>query len=268
MKPEDSDDANNEDDIDADLRALFADQRLCVPVGDDAVSSVVAGASRRRRRRTVVLATSGALGVAAVLLAGGLFAGQVFRPGQVQTAHQPSLPTTGYLTITSAPPATSAQRAGPEPEVSTPTVLGPTGYGPITMGLSKSQLLDTKLVDTTVSAVGGCADYTYVGPTLSRPSAAATEQGNKSIHVYLSPRAPQGVQEIIAPPGVTTPEGIGVGSSVSQLRAMYAKLPAQQGDLLLVPVPDHPELSYRFTLDKDTVTTIGLGLANEICLGH
>lgn len=267
MKPEDDDanDANN-DDIDADLRALFADQRLSVPLGDDAVSSVVAGANRRRRRRTAILATSGALGVAAVLLAGGLFAGQALRPGPVRTAHQPDLPTSSYLTTTSAP--TSAQQAGPVPAVNAPMVLGPTGYGPITMGMTKSQLLATKLVDSTVSAVGGCADYTYIGPTTSRPSAAATEQGNKSVHVYLSPRAPQGVQEIIAPPGVTTPEGIGIGSSVSEIRAMYANLPAQQDKVQLVPVPDQPGLSYRFTIDKDTVTTIGLGLTNEICLGY
>jgi hypothetical protein len=128
--------------------------------------------------------------------------------------------------------------------------------------------LATKLVDTTVSAVGGCADYTYIGPTGSRASAAATEQGNKAVQVYLSPRAEQGVQEIIAPPGVTTPEGIGVGSSVSEIRAMYANLPAQQDKVQLVPVPDHPGLSYRFTIDKDTVSTVGLGLTDELCLGY
>ena len=62
MKPED-------DDLDADLRALFADQRMSVPVGEDTVASVVAGANRRRRRRGMIMATGGALGVAAVLAA-------------------------------------------------------------------------------------------------------------------------------------------------------------------------------------------------------
>ncbi|HEY4019101.1 MAG TPA: hypothetical protein VGM75_10465 [Pseudonocardiaceae bacterium] len=259
MKPDD-------DDIDAELRALFADQRLSVPVGEDAVNSVVTGANRRRRRRTVVLATSGALGVTAVLLAGGLFAGQVIRPGQVQTAHQPGLATSSYQTTAPAPSSPSVQQTGPEPEASAPKVIGPTSYGAITIGMTATQVLATKLVNKQASAVGGCEVFTYMGPTASRPSAAATGVGNtRSVNVYLSPRAPLGVQEIIAPPGATTPEGIGVGSSGSEIRAMYANVPAQKGNAQFVPIPGHPELSYRFTLYADTVTVVSLGLTNGIC---
>lgn len=256
MKPEE-----NNDDIDADLRALFADQRLSVPVGADVVSSVVAGANRRRRRRTVVLATSGALGVAAVLLAGGLFAGHVIRPDQVRTATPTGLATSSYPS-----PAPEQSVAGPAPQ---PTVIGPTGFGGLTIGMSVQQVLATGLVNTKIPNQGGCTAYTY--QTRTRPSPAtgvSVTSDGKLVFVYLSPRASAGVQEIIAPSNATTPEGIGVGSPVTAIRARYGNAATQKGSLVLVPVPGHTGLSYQFTVDdEDTVSTVGLGVTGETCQG-
>ena len=256
----------DDDDLDADLRALFADARLTVPVGEDAVASVVAGAKRRRRRRTTLLATGGALGVAVVLLAGGLFAGHALPPRQTQTATQPGLPTASYATT----PDQTGARPAPEAVLppNAPTVLGPTGYGDITMGLTARQVLDTHLVNTQAGGGGGCTGYTYVAPTGSRPSAAAVAADEKSLYVYLSARASAGVQVIVAPSGVRTPEGIGEGSSVAALRATYRNLPTQKDSVQLVPVPGHPGLSYRFTIDNDTVSSIGLGLTDQVCLPY
>ncbi|HEY4455454.1 MAG TPA: hypothetical protein VGN81_14180 [Pseudonocardiaceae bacterium] len=258
-----------DDDMDADLRALFADQRLSVPVGEDAVASVVAGAKRRRRRRTTLMATGGALGVAVVLLAGGLFAGHVLPPNQTQTANPSGLPITS-----STGPIPDQTGPQPAPEVvgmppDAPDVLGPTGYGDIRMGMTAKQVQDTHLVNTPTTGVIGCTGYTYVPPTQSRPSAAAAAAGeSKSIYVYLSGRAPAGVQVIIAPSGVRTPDGIGVGSSVASLRATYRNLPAQKDSVQLVPVPGHQGLSYRFTITDDTVSSVGLGLTDQTCLTY
>ncbi|HEY2695546.1 MAG TPA: hypothetical protein VGJ45_08765 [Pseudonocardiaceae bacterium] len=260
----------DDDDMDADLRALFADQRLSVPVGEDAVASVVAGAKRRRRRRTTLMATGGALGVAVVLLAGGLFAGHVLPPNHTQTANPTGLPISGSP---SPPPDRNSPRpVGPEVvgmPPNAPTVLGPTGYGDITMGLTAKQVTDTHLVNTALSGNVGCTGYTYVAPTQSRPSAAAAAAGeSKSLYVYLSGRAAAGVQLIIAPPGVTTPDGIGVGSSVASLHATYRNLPAQKDSVQLVPVSGHQGLSYRFAIDNNTVSSVGLGLTDQTCLPY
>lgn len=246
MKPED-------DDLDADLRALFADQRLSVPAGEDAVSSVVAGARRRRRRRTAVMATGGALGVAAVLLAGGLFAGHVIRPGSVQTAHQPGLTTSRYQTSTPDQPSTAPQLG----------VIGPDGYGDLALSMTAQQALATKLVDSPGRTVNGCTAYSYAGPAPARPSATSAQA--RSLYVYVSVRG--GVQAIVAPPGVTTPEGIGPGSSSTALKTAYPKGATQKGELVLVPVPDHPGVDYRFTVDgQGTVATVGLSLTSQTCV--
>jgi hypothetical protein len=255
----------DDDDLAADLRALFAEQGLSVPVGEDAVASVVAGAKRRRRRRTTLLATGGALGVAVVVLAGGLFAGHVLPLGQVQTGRQPGLTTS--IDQTTSPEETGPRPAPPSLPANAPTVLGPTGYGALTIGMTGKQVMATGLVNTQEPAVAGCSVYTYLAPTQSRPSAVASS--GESIKVYLSQRAQQGVQEIIAPPGVLTPDGVGVGSSASAIRADYPNLSARKGNVQLAPVPGEPGLSYRFTLDgQDTVVSIGLGRTDEVCLGY
>lgn len=267
MTPED-------DDLDADLRALFAEARLSVPVGENAVAavaSVVAGARRRRRRRGTLLATCGALGVTAVLLAGGLLVGHMLPPNRTEVGNPPGLATSSYSTAT-------PQKTGPRPapEVvnlppNAPTVLGPTGYGAIQLGMTAEQVLATQLVNTPTSQTAGCAGYTYVPPTRGRSSAAAAsaaapaEGQRTSLYVYLSARAPAGVRLIVVPSGVITPEGIGVGSPVAMLRATYRDLPAQTNSGQLVPVPGHPGLSYRFTIDNGTVSSVGLGLTGEMC---
>ena len=256
MTPED-------DDLDAGLRALFADQRLNVPAGEAAVHAVVAGAKRRRRRRTAVLATGGALGVAVVLLAGGLFAGHVLPPKENQAANPPGLSTARPT------PDQTGPRPAPQPSVmppNSPTVLGPTGYGAIAIGMAAKQVLGTGLVNTPVSGSAGCTGYTYRAAEQSRTSAAAVApvQG-KSLFVYLNTREPSVVQAIVAPTGVSTPEGIGVGSPVASIRATYQDPGPQQGNVLPVPVPGRLGLSYWFTIDNDTVTSVALALTDATC---
>ncbi|HEV3357117.1 MAG TPA: hypothetical protein VG247_09995 [Pseudonocardiaceae bacterium] len=243
---------SEDDDLDADLRALFADQRLSVAPGEDAVSSVLAGAKRRRRRRTAVLATGGALGVAAVLLAGGLIAGHAIRPGQVQSANPSGLPTSSYQTLAPTPAPAAA-------------VLGPDGYGDLTLGMSAQQALATELVTNRVRTVKDCTIYDDTRPAPSGP--APTAQVNKSLYIYVSGSAPTGVQVIVAPAGVTTPEGIGVGSSSAAVKSTYPTGSSQRGGLVVVAVPGHTDADYRFTVDSQgTVTTVGLSVARQHCV--
>ncbi len=241
-----------DDDLDADLRALFADRRLSIAPEQDAVSSVLAGAKRRRRRRTAVLATGGALGVAGVLLAGGLVAGHAIRPDQVQSANPSGLPTTSNQTLTPAPAPSAA-------------VIGPDGYGDLTLGMSAQQALATKLVDNQVRTVKDCTIYDDTRPAPSGPGAPA--QVIRSLYIYVSSAAPAGVEVIVAPAGVTTPEGIGVGSSSAAVKTTYPTGSSQRGGLVVVAVPGHAGLDYRFTVDgQGTVTTVGLSMTRQHCV--
>jgi hypothetical protein len=60
-----------DDELDAELRRLFGDERLAVQPKSDAPQAIVAAAQRIRRRRAVLTAACGVT-VAAVLVAGAV----------------------------------------------------------------------------------------------------------------------------------------------------------------------------------------------------
>ncbi|HEX3785172.1 MAG TPA: hypothetical protein VHX38_36405 [Pseudonocardiaceae bacterium] len=261
-------DHDDDDDVAADLRAMFADERLTLPVGQDAVSSVVAGAGRRRRRRTVAMATGGALGVAAVLLAGGLVAGHLVPGNTAQTAGPGGGLATTSLARTTAPgpdqagPVPSDQGGGPG---SRPAVLGPDGYGSLTLGMSLPRALATKMINARTRTINGCYDYQYTAAQASRP-AVSGEPG--PYDVYISTREqPTGIQAISAPSGVTTPEGIGVGSTAEEIRADYPNATAiPREGVIVIGVPTNSQAQYRFLVDaKDTVTAVYLTVTGSTC---
>jgi hypothetical protein len=257
---------NDDDRIDADLRALFADQRLSLPVGQDAVGSVLVGAQRRRRRRTMAVAAGGALAVAAVLLAGGLVAGHLVRPDEVQIGS----PGGGLATLSYSNTPTVSGSASQAPSGlgtapgTQPGVLGPNGYGDLVLGMTAEQALATKMVNSHTRLANGCLSYTRQSADASHSAVV----GSRPYTVYLSnDRWPLGIQAISAPPGTLTPEGIGIGSTEDALFAEYPNANHARDDVIVTAVPDHPAAEYRFGMDgKGTVTAIYLTVSGQTCL--
>ncbi|HEX2131896.1 MAG TPA: hypothetical protein VHH15_10060 [Actinophytocola sp.] len=194
--------------LDAELRRLFADERLDLPVRADAEVVIVAGARRVRRRRRLT-ATAGVLMVA-VLVGSGI--------AVAANGHRESLPPAEPTTTTTTTTTTGTTRAPtretvpsreepPEQTVDPPppltdATLTRSGYGPFGLGTSTDDALATRLL-TLLAPGGNCARYTISG-------------GGE---VVLSDRF--GVVEVTVPERVRTPEGLGAGSTVGEVRAAY-----------------------------------------------
>jgi hypothetical protein len=256
-------------DLDDELRRLFADDRLDLPVARNAGVAVAAVARRRRRNRVALTAAGGVLAVVAVVFAGLALSG-IGRPGTVSSATGPVL----TMTIPPASPTTSTP--APTPQVAPGGlvyVLGPVGYNKLTLGLPLEEAtkagLFPKTAGTTVSA--GCLRYTmlingvYVG---LKPSgtAAPTVPVTGKLEVLVSLR--EGVVELSGDPLLRTPEGIGVGVPEQMLVQAYPKLDRSSHGTATVQVSGNPRAVYVFGLSgSGTVTSFSLRLAKSDCPG-
>ncbi|MBM7771117.1 hypothetical protein JOD54_001321 [Actinokineospora baliensis] len=201
-------------DIDDELRRLFADDRLDLPVSATATDAVVAGAGRRRRRRVAVTAASGVL-TAAVVLAGGVALGGLNTSsappgGQVM----PTLTTTvTQSSATTAPTTLSeavAQMTGSSMTgaVSTVPELRPTGFSKIRLGMSVAEAEATgELVPLAVKSAD-CKAYRFKSFT-----------SENSMSVGISPT--DGVVAIFPPAQSRTPEGVWLGTSKADVHRLY-----------------------------------------------
>lgn len=269
------------DDLDARLRALLADDRLALPVADGTDDAVLAGARRRRRNRMAAAAAGGALAATAAVFVGVAAAG-LGRPVSVAPAGpRPVVLSTTDGTVTGV---------GQPPPVGR-IVLGPTGSGGLVLGMSLAdaeatgQLVgpatSTPTALTTLSAPAAsptCATYgwTPLPSTSPAPSvtteASLTPQASGATAVPVGPistPAPTlvppagfvavvasrgGLVELVGGPGVTTPRGIGIGST---LRAVQSAYPGAAGSSVIV-VPAGRNAEYRFTLNRGIVTSFSL----------
>jgi hypothetical protein len=260
-------------DLDRELRRLFADDRLDLPVAKDAGSAVVAGARRRRRNRVALTAAGGVLAVVAVVSAVVVGSG-IGRPGTVSSATGPVLTTT----IPTATPTTST--TAPQPaKAGLILVLGPYGYNKLMLGMPWQDVLASGMVRETSPAVvsAGCLRYMvlvaaagYYEPTPTAGSLAAapsTVPIDTKLEVLVSVR--DGLIQLIGGAVLRTPEGIGVGSPKQALAQAYPKieLPTRGGTAAVV-VSTNPEAMYVFGLSgTGTVTSFSLRLAKSDCLG-
>jgi hypothetical protein len=149
--------------------------------------------------------------VVAALLAGGLAA--CTKDGR-STAPPPPVPTTAAA---SAQPPTTVTSAAATP--AEPPHLGPTGFGAVRLGMTKAEARATGLtVGTTDDPRGTCG-----GPGDGHLRAAADPEG-PSLEGRLFFSATTGrLVAIYSVRGVTTPEGIGLGSSYDQLHKAYPR---------------------------------------------
>jgi cytoskeletal protein RodZ len=254
------------EDLEDELKRLFADERLDVQVAADAEKTVVAGARRRRRRRVALVSAVGVV-AAAVVATGTIVLAR--SPEHTEAADNPTLRITSTTAGTavsdgpsssSGPPSTSPQlppsattessRTSTKPPTSVSskatvspsapqvagTVLNANGYGPFRFGMNQAQVEAAGQV-TLMPSAGACVGYTVTG---------------SGVHLYVSKTT--GLAQVQVSSGVRTPEGIGVGSTEDDVKAKYPSYRDGQ-----VAVPGNTTATYLFTFstkDPKTVTDL------------
>ncbi|GAA3996535.1 hypothetical protein GCM10022247_15620 [Allokutzneria multivorans] len=227
--------------LDEDLRRLFDDERLGLPVRPDAEQTVLKGARRRRTRRRT-LAVGGAAVAVVAALSGGIALSGFGRPA-------------------SAPPATEqADRPDPEATVAPAaddTTFGPDGLGRLKLGMTEAAAVATGLIkaNSKPESDGGCRGYNYAGETVR--------------HGYYSLlfSAKHGLVRLEATPGAKTPEGIGIGSKLGDLNRVYTGNKVKHGAVgeRVTDVPGNPNANYWVIVRNDVLTEVRLELKDQDC---
>jgi len=270
-------------DLDDELRQLFADERLEVPVRPGADDVIVAGARRVRRRRITAVAASGALAVVAVVAAGIVLAGG--NPDAMPPANRyknsPTSTTTTTTTNSSTQPSTAqsapqgttggkqnppaAQEDEENPDPPPPTVdpppqldypvLGPTGFDALQLGQSQADAEATGMVGVSTGQYGDdCSEYQLL-------------VGGE--HVGLVYFRGNGLVAIM-PFTSQTPEGVGPGWTVQQAAAVYPDLDVEfalANRYAIVSVPGNSAATFRLLVDTgvDEIVRATMQTASQPC---
>jgi hypothetical protein len=154
-------------------------------------------------------------------------------------------------------PAVTSPAAAGSTATSTRRMLGPTGVGKLELGMSRDEADDTQLVDW---------DEDKQTDDDCSPEYRLTYGGPESV-VWLSKDL--GIASIAAYPGLATPQGIKLGSSLTQVQAAYpdwrsftGPQPEGRGH---ANVPGNSKAVYSITVDDDEVTSLQLELRDQNC---
>jgi hypothetical protein len=284
-----------EDELDAELRRLFGDERLAVRPKTDAPETIVAGARRIRRRRMAMMSASGV--VVAVVLVGGSLTFGPFRSQDNAAAMNTSALKTGALPQTMAdsvppapttdsplpggesPPPTSVPGSPPSadrptttpnaPAKTTPTsgkpapqfittggLISPAGFGNLKLDAYLEGTPPAGVTLTATPTSTACTGYNFSGDGV--PGAG---------FVAASPATPNtsgGFAMMIVPSGpVHTPEGIGKGSTKDDVKQKYAGAGENESGLY---APASTTSIYQFAVDgANVVQAIRLVKTNSDC---
>ncbi|WP_336204514.1 hypothetical protein [Nonomuraea sp. LPB2021202275-12-8] len=135
------------------------------------------------------------------------------------------------------------------------TTLGPYGYGKVKLGMSAKKARATgRIVFKLAGGEGSCSGWDL----------KAHPSGRNSVGLYISRK--RGVAVIFAPKGVRTPEGIGIGSTMSQVKRAYPRLKTSMTGGHSVSVPGNSKAYYAFFESKGRLEGVALGLDSQDCV--
>ncbi|MCP3799613.1 hypothetical protein NLX83_10130 [Allokutzneria sp. A3M-2-11 16] len=228
--------------LDQELRRLFDDERLELPVRPDAEHAVLRGAKRRRTRRRALAAGGAAVAVVAAL-AGGIVLTDLGRTA-------------------SAPPATDRSDPVPTPapgriDTVPHDVIGPHGLGRLSLGMTEADAVATGLIkaNSKEKSEDGCRGYNYADETVR--------------HGYYSLlfSDKHGLVRLEARRGTKTPEGIRIGSSVRDVERVYTASKMWHGAVgeRITDVPGNPDANYWLIVRDDVLTEVRLELKEQDC---
>lgn len=277
-----------DDELDAELRRLFGDERLAVQPKSDAPQAIVAAAQRIRRRRAVLTAAGGVT-VAAVLVASALTFGP-FRAQNGVAALSSNTLQTGAANQTTSGPSTSAPSTAP---TSTAVVPPPIPTGNLT-GVG-AETPPTKPSKSLTSTPRPSTEFVSAGPELRADGFGMLKLGmteveasalgitlkktNTSGQCVFYGISGNGVPAsgsvaisgtyglVIVEPGTPahTPEGVGKGSSKEDVLQKYPEAVSNGSG---TSASAGPGSTYRFDVDAaNVVQAVKLYSVKQDCAG-
>lgn len=136
-------------------------------------------------------------------------------------------------------------------------VLGPDGVGPIRLGMTHQAVAESGAAETFVGSrhdgwPRGCRIVVYRPDVLGQLD---TINGSVSRQ--------EGLEQLSATALMATPEGVRLGSSMTDVSSAYGLSDIEPGETIVVRASDTAD--YRIQLDPDVVTWISLELRARSC---
>ncbi|MFB4302200.1 hypothetical protein [Actinomadura sp. NTSP31] len=200
--------------------------------------------------RRFMIMTAGAAGGALLLAACGGGGGGDVKGAGTAAVSAPAIGATSTPDLGGGGRRTAPRKTTAPPGAAT---LGPLGYGALRLGMKAARLRGSGLLVGKVRGrAGGCDGYDLRTHRTPKGSAG----------VYYSARL--GITTIFAVGGMRTPQGIGVGSTLAQVKHAYPRL-ATGVNGSSAPVPGNPHAVYSLLLKDGRVTSLALDLAGQNC---